>query len=52
MFACGQLRHDAAVLGMDFDLGGNHRTRRAPIHNYGRAGFVARSFDGQKPHRD
>ena len=50
MFASGQLRDHAAVLGMEPGLGGNDVREDLALMDDGSARFVAGSFDGDERH--
>ena len=50
MFARGEFRNDAAVFGMEFDLGGYDAGQDFSVTNHRHAGFITGSFDGENGH--
>jgi hypothetical protein len=50
MFASGKFRHDTAVFGVQFDLGGDGAGQNPAVAHDCGAGFIAGSFKGQKSH--
>ena len=50
MLARSQLGDNAAVGGMEIDLGGDRVGQHSPVSNHRGAGFIAGSFEGQNSH--
>ncbi len=50
VFPCGQFRHDTAVFGVDLKLCGDAVRHQAAVDDDGRAGFIARTLEGEDVH--
>ena len=50
MLARREFRHDAAVFGVQLDLGGNDVRKHPAVVDHGGAGFVARSLESEQQH--